>query len=58
MGNARGNECLAGQDTGAEASAAGVDPAAVALALHGASREKADVFLEKQGTRVNVADAR
>ena len=29
-----------GQDTGAEAVAGGVDPAAVALALVGASREK------------------
>ncbi len=34
------------QDTGAEASGAGVDPAAVALALGGASREKADAFLK------------
>ena len=37
-----------GQDTGAEASGAGVDPAAVALALGGASREKADAFLDEQ----------
>jgi len=37
-----------GQDIGAEASGAGVDPAAVALALGGASREKADQFLEEQ----------
>jgi tetratricopeptide (TPR) repeat protein len=36
------------QDTGAEASGAGVDPAAVALALGGASREKADAFLDDQ----------
>ena len=36
------------QDTGAEASAGGVDPAAVALALGGASREKADGFLDDQ----------
>jgi tetratricopeptide (TPR) repeat protein len=36
------------QDTGAEASGAGVDPAAVAIALIGASREKADAFLENQ----------
>jgi tetratricopeptide (TPR) repeat protein len=40
-----------GQDTGAEAVAggvAGVDPAAMALALNGASREKADAFLDEQ----------
>jgi len=37
-----------GQETGAEASGAGVDPAAVALALGGASREKADAFLDDQ----------
>src|ERR1019366_2376359 len=37
-----------GQDTGAEASGSGVDPAAVALALGGASREKADAFLDDQ----------
>jgi hypothetical protein len=40
-----------GQDTGAEAvigGVAGADPAAVALALHGASREKADAFLDEQ----------
>jgi len=36
------------QDTGAEASAGGIDPAAVALALGGASREKANQFLEEQ----------
>ena len=37
------------QDTGAvEASGAGVDPAAVALALGGASREEADAFLKEQ----------
>ena len=34
-----------GQDTGAEASGAGVDPAAVALALGGASRERADAIV-------------
>jgi hypothetical protein len=34
-----------GQDAGADASGAGVDPAAVALALGGASRERADAFL-------------
>ena len=37
-----------GQDTGAETSGVGVDPAAVALALGGASREKADAFLDEQ----------
>ena len=42
------SEDTEGQDTGAEASGAGVDPAAVALALGGASREKADVFLDEQ----------
>ncbi len=55
-----------GQDTGAEAVAGGVagaDPAAVALALGSASREKADAFLDKQGTladeqRELVADQR
>src|ERR1019366_7513640 len=43
-----------GQDTGSEASGAGVDPAAVALALGGASREKADAFLDKQGALVDT----
>ena len=43
-----------GQDTGAEASGAGVDPAAVALALGGASREDAGAFLKKQSI---LADA-
>jgi len=37
-----------GRDTGAEAVASSVDPAAVALALGGASREKADAFLDDQ----------
>jgi tetratricopeptide (TPR) repeat protein len=37
-----------GQETGAKAIAGGVDPAAVALALGGASRERADAFLKKQ----------
>ena len=45
-----------GQDTGAEALGAGVDPAAVALALGGASREKADGFLDDQ--RALIADQR
>ncbi len=43
-----------GQDTGAEAQAGGVDPTAVALALHGASREEADAFLKKQGSLIDV----
>jgi tetratricopeptide (TPR) repeat protein len=47
------NEC---PDNGAEASGAGVDPAAVALALGGASRAKADSFLEEQ--RALAADQR
>ena len=37
-----------GQDTGAEAVAGGADPAAVALAMAGASRERADAFLKDQ----------
>jgi tetratricopeptide (TPR) repeat protein len=40
------------QETGVEASSAGVDPAAVALALGGASREEADTFLKKQGALI------
>ena len=43
-----------GQETGAEASGAGVDPAAVALALGGASREEADAFLKKQSALVDL----
>ncbi len=43
-----------GQDTGAEAIAGGADPAAVALALGGASRERADAFLIKQGRLVDL----
>jgi tetratricopeptide (TPR) repeat protein len=39
-----------GRDSGAEASGAGVDPAAAALALSGASREEADAFLNDQRT--------
>ena len=42
-----------GQDTGAETSGAGVDPAAIALALSGASRENADAFLKKQGALID-----
>jgi len=41
------------QDTGAEASGAGVDPAAVALALSGASREDAGAFLKKQAALID-----
>ena len=36
------------QDTGPEAAAGIADPAAVALALSGASRERADAFLKQQ----------
>jgi hypothetical protein len=43
-----------GQDTGAEASGAGVDPAAMALALGGASREKADAFLDDQRKMIQL----
>jgi len=42
------------QDTGAEAVAGSVDPAAVALALGGASREEADAFLKKQGSLIDI----
>jgi hypothetical protein len=45
-----------GQDTGAEAVAGGVDPAAAALALSGASREDAGAFLKDQ--RALIADQR
>ena len=45
-----------GQDTGAEAVAGGADPAAVALALGGASRGKADAFLDNQNAL--IADQR
>ncbi len=44
------------RETGAETSGAGVDPAAIALALSGASREKADAFLDDQ--RSLMADQR
>lgn len=40
------------QDISAEASASGIDPAAVALALGGASREDAHEFLKKQGSLI------
>jgi tetratricopeptide (TPR) repeat protein len=46
-----------GQDTGADAVAGcvvGVDSAAVAIALGGASREDAKTFLEKQGRLVDL----
>jgi tetratricopeptide (TPR) repeat protein len=42
-----------GQETGAEASGIGVDPAAAALALGGASREDAAAFLKKQGALID-----
>jgi tetratricopeptide (TPR) repeat protein len=45
-----------GQETGTKASDASVDPVAVALALGGASREKADAFLDDQ--RLLMADQR
>jgi len=45
-----------GQDSGAEAAAAGVNPAAMSLALGGASRDIADAFLEDQ--RALIADQR
>jgi tetratricopeptide (TPR) repeat protein len=41
------------QDTGAEASGSDVDPAAIALALGGASREDAGAFLKKQGALID-----
>jgi tetratricopeptide (TPR) repeat protein len=44
------------QDTGAEASGAGVDPFAAAMALGGASREEADNFLRNQNAL--IADQR
>ena len=44
-----------GQDTGCEAEG-GLNPVAVALALGGASREKADAFLDDQ--RALIADQR
>jgi tetratricopeptide (TPR) repeat protein len=43
-----------GQDTGAEAVAGGVNPAAVALALGGASREDAGAFLKKQSALIDL----
>jgi tetratricopeptide (TPR) repeat protein len=42
-----------GQDAGAEAVTGGVDPAAIALALGGASREDAHEFLKKQGALID-----
>jgi hypothetical protein len=44
----------ADQDTGAEASGAGVDPTAVALALGGASRDTAAAFLKNQNTLIDL----
>lgn len=43
-----------GQDIGAKASGAGIDPAAVALALGGASRAKADAFLANQNALLDI----
>jgi hypothetical protein len=43
-----------GQDTGTEAVAGGADPAAMALALGGASREEADAFLKKHGSLIDI----
>lgn len=43
-----------GQDTGAEAIAGGVDPAAVALALVGAGRETADAFLKNRNSLIDL----
>jgi tetratricopeptide (TPR) repeat protein len=45
-----------GQDT-AEASGAGVDPAAMALALGGAGRAEANAFLRRQMQRIDAQDA-
>jgi tetratricopeptide (TPR) repeat protein len=42
------SEVLEGREEGAPTSAVGVDPAAIAVALGGASREKADAFLDDQ----------
>src|ERR1700722_3672507 len=53
-------DCMAeeteGQDSGAEAAAAGVNRSAMSLALGGASRDKADAFLDDQ--RALIADQR
>ena len=43
-----------GQETGAEASGAGVDPFAAAVALGGASRAEADAFLKKQRVLADI----
>ncbi len=43
-----------GQDTGTEAVAGGVDPAAAALALAGAGREEANAFLNDQRRLIEV----
>jgi Tfp pilus assembly protein PilF len=48
------SEEIEGQNTGAEAVAGGADPAAVALALGGASREEADAFLKKHGSLIEI----
>ena len=46
-------EEIEAHDTGAEASGAAIDPAAMALALNGASRPEADTFLKKQGALID-----
>jgi len=46
-----------GQDGGAEASGAGVDPAAVILALGAASRKAADAFLKNQRALIDIPEA-
>ncbi len=48
------SEEIEGQETGAEAVAGGADPAAMALALGGASREEADAFLKKHGSLIDI----
>src|SRR6516164_6769262 len=49
-------EELEGPEAGGEASP-GVDPAAIALALAGASREDANAFLKKQGQLIDNQNA-
>jgi len=49
-------EEIEAQGTGAQASGASIDPAAMSLALGGASRDKADAFLDDQ--RALIADQR
>jgi hypothetical protein len=49
------SEEIEGQDTGADAVAGGVDPAAVALALGGASREEAGSRTASNATQITTA---